>query len=158
MLCGVSLEIRLLDGTDAALVRSAADGVFDHAPQKALTDEFLSDPRHRLVGAIKDGVLVGFVSAVRYVHPDKEPELWINEVGVAPEHQRQGIGRRMLEVMLAQARSLGCVNAWVLTDRENAAAMGLYERAGGSGSTCEMVMFEFPIGRSAGADGGCADE
>ena len=28
-----------------------------------------------------DGVaLVGFVSAVDYVHPDKRPQLWINEV------------------------------------------------------------------------------
>ena len=26
--------------------------------------------------------IVGFASAVHYVHPDKPPELWINEMGV----------------------------------------------------------------------------
>ena len=47
--------------------------------------EILNDPRHRLVVAIDDDAVVGFVSAVLYVHPDKAmPELRINEVGVAP--------------------------------------------------------------------------
>jgi hypothetical protein len=32
--------------------------------------------------------VVGFASAVHYVHPDKAPELWINEVGVAEPGDR----------------------------------------------------------------------
>lgn len=142
----VNLAIRLIDANDAALLRDAEVGVFDHAPVEALTDEFLKDARHHLVGAIADGVLVGFVSAVHYVHPDKAPELWINEVGVGPGYRSRGIGKRMLEAMLAHGRELGCVNAWVLTDRANAAAMSLYESAGGTATPCETVTFEFPIG------------
>ena len=68
--------------------------------------------------ALDAGVVVGFVSAVLYVHPDKpSPELWINEVGVAPSHQRRrasGVG--CWQATLADARATGCREAWVLTD------------------------------------------
>ena len=58
---------------------------------------------HVDVPALDAGVIVGFASGVHYVHPDKPAELWINEVGVAPTHQRQGIGRRLI----AETRRLG---------------------------------------------------
>lgn len=142
----MTIEIRTLTPDDAALVLGAEAGVFDHAPQSALTEEFLRDPRHHLVAAVCEGRVVGFVSAVHYVHPDKAAELWINEVGVAEAYQNRGVGRRMMEAMLSLGRELGCVNAWVLTDRANAAAMRLYAAAGGVEAKAETVMWEFPLG------------
>jgi aminoglycoside 6'-N-acetyltransferase I len=142
---GMSLVIRLLGPNDASLVRGAAAGVFDHAPQETLTAEFLRDARHHLIGALDEGRLIGFVSAVHYVHPDKPAELWINEIGAAPEYQGRGVGRQMLDAMLGHARELGCRKSWVLTDRENAAAMALYRGAGGAEERGETVMFEFEL-------------
>ena len=92
--------------------------MFDDPIDAHAAREFLGDPRHRLAVATDAGVVVGFVSAVVYVHPDKPtPELWINEVGVAPSHQGRGIARRLLESTLEDARASGCREAWVLTDR-----------------------------------------
>jgi GNAT superfamily N-acetyltransferase len=54
---------------------------------------------------------------VHYVHPDKPAELWINEVGVAPSHQRQGVGQRLLGALFELGGSLGCREAWVLTEQ-----------------------------------------
>jgi aminoglycoside 6'-N-acetyltransferase I len=91
-------------------------------------------------------LVVGFVSAVVYLHPDKvAPELWINEIGVAPTHQRQGIGKRLLEAMLEHGRQAGCTEAWVLTERENTAAMGMYASAGGLETRPDPTMFTFPL-------------
>ena len=81
--------------------------------------------------AIDAGQVVGFASGVDYLHPDKPPELWINEVGVAPSHQGQGLGKRLMACLLDHGRTLGCANAWVLTDHGNAAARSLYVAAGG---------------------------
>ena len=78
-----TFEVCVLGRGDEALVLDAVTDVFDHAPQAALVAEFLRDDRHHLVGALEDGRLIGFVSAVHYVHPDKPAELWIDEVGVA---------------------------------------------------------------------------
>ena len=68
---------------------------------------------------------------MHYVHPDKAPELWINEVGVAPSWQRRGLGKAMIEALLAHARAIGCAEAWVGTEPDNTAARGLYEAIGG---------------------------
>ena len=100
------------------------------------------DPRHHLVAAIADDRIVGFVSALDYWHPDKPRELWINEVGVAPAWQHRGVGTQLLQKTLEHARALGCVNAWVLTEPDNAKALGLYRKVGGPAAS-DMVMFSF---------------
>src|SRR4051794_33048143 len=113
------IEIRLLGADDAEMLRSVAPGVFDDPIQPRLTRAFLDDPRHHLTVAREDGVVVGMVTAVDYVHPDKEPQLWINELGVAPSHQKRGIGRLLLDAVLELGRSLGCTEAWLGTEEFN---------------------------------------
>ncbi|HEY2482065.1 MAG TPA: GNAT family N-acetyltransferase [Caulobacteraceae bacterium] len=125
------IDVRLLGPGDAQTLARVAADVFDNPVDPDLASAFLADPRHHIAVAIDDGLVVGFASGVHYVHPDKPPELWINEVGVAPTHRRRGLGRRALTALLAHGRSLGCVNAWVLTDQNNPAARALYAAAGG---------------------------
>ena len=140
------MDIRILNERDEPVLERVADDVFDNPIDVRAAREFLRDSRHRLAVAIDDGVIVGFVSAVLYVHPDKPaPELWINEVGVATSHQRRGIARRLLQAALEEARAAGCREAWVLTDRSNNAAMRLYESCGGEAS--HHVMFTFRLGQ-----------
>jgi ribosomal protein S18 acetylase RimI-like enzyme len=111
----------------------------------ALSAEFLRDPRHHLAVALESGTVVGFASGVHYVHPDKPAELWINEVGVAPTHQRQGLGRKLLQALFARGRELGCREAWVLTSPANGAAVRLYEAVGGIDMADPPVMFTFRL-------------
>jgi ribosomal protein S18 acetylase RimI-like enzyme len=119
--------------------------VFDLAVQPRLVAEFLGDPCHHLVVSLDEGIVVGMASAVHYVHPDKAPQLFINEVGVAPTHRRRGLGTAMVNALLAIARELQCTEAWVLTDRSNPSAMRLYEICGGIPNRQDQVMFEFRL-------------
>lgn len=140
------IEIRLLDANDAHYLRNVAVDVFDDPIVESSVQEFLADPRHRLVVARDNDLVVGFVSAVIYLHPDKPaPELWINEVGVAPTHQRQGIGKRLMQTVLEEAKRSGCTEAWVLTERDNAAAMTMYTSTGGTETLPDPVMFTFKL-------------
>lgn len=125
------VEIRILSTRDAALLERVADDVFDNPIDPALAAAFLADPRHHIAVAIDDGVVVGFASGVDYIHPDKPAELWINEAGVAPTHQRRGLGKRILACLLDHGRSIGCRTAWVATEAGNVAARALYVSAGG---------------------------
>jgi ribosomal protein S18 acetylase RimI-like enzyme len=127
----MNVEVRLLRSGDEAVFARVAEEVFDNAVDPNLTREFLADPRHHIAVALDDGLVVGFASGLHYVHPDKPAELWINEVGVAPPHRRQGVGGRLIAALLTHGRALGCVNAWVLTDRDNEAARALYTKSGG---------------------------
>jgi Acetyltransferase (GNAT) family len=81
-------------GDEPVLFRIAPE-VFDDSIDEAKAREFLADPRHHLVVALDADVVVGFISAAEYIHPDKPaPELWINEVGVAASHRRRASARR----------------------------------------------------------------
>jgi GNAT superfamily N-acetyltransferase len=155
----MTVETRLLGRDEAGVLAHVAPGVFDHAIDVRRTAEFLADPRHHLAVAIEHGVVVGFVSAVHYVHPDKpQPELWINEVSVAPAHRRRGLAKALLQLVIEAGRRLGCGEAWVLTDRQNPAAMRLYASAGGIEATPDAVMFTFfPESAKAAQESGSTD-
>ena len=140
------IEIRLLGPGDWNLLNNVAVDVFDDPIVESSAQEFLTDPRHRLVVALDNDLVVGFVSAVIYVHPDKSaPELWINEIGVAPPHHRQGIGKALMRAILEDAKRSGCSEAWVLTERENLSAMAMYRSTGGEESSPDPVMFTFRL-------------
>ena len=139
----MDIEIRLIGRGEIALLDRVADGVFDRPVQERWARAFLDDARHHLAVAIDGGVVVGMASAVNYVHPDKAPQLWINEVGVAPTHRRRGIGRLLLDALLAHGRTLGCTEAWLGTEEDNVAARRLYESAGGKAEP--FILYSFPL-------------
>jgi ribosomal protein S18 acetylase RimI-like enzyme len=142
----MSIEIRILEAADHNVLERVAADVFDGPINPSWAAEFLHDPRLHLVVALDGDTVVGFASGVHYLHPDKPPELFINEVGVAPSHRRQGVGKEMLQALMDQGRALGCAQAWVLTSRSNAAAMRLYASLGGQDASEEaQVMFEFQL-------------
>jgi RimJ/RimL family protein N-acetyltransferase len=150
------VTFRVLGPADGAVLQNVAEDVFDYPVDARWSAEFLADPRHHLAVVIDDekGQVVGMASGVHYVHPDKAPELWVNEVGVAPSHQGQGIGRRVLASLLAHGRTLGCHEAWVLTSPDNTAARRMYAAAGGLEDAEPSVMFTFTLDGEADVDDG----
>jgi GNAT superfamily N-acetyltransferase len=140
----VTVEIRILGATEDAVLSRVAPDVFDRWIDADAARTFLADPRTHLAVAIEQGVVVGMASAHHYHHPDKpQPQLWIDEVGVAATHRRRGVASRLLAILFDQARALGCGEAWVLAERGNDEACKLYEKAGGH--TSEPVMFTFAL-------------
>jgi ribosomal protein S18 acetylase RimI-like enzyme len=139
----VTPDIRILRASERAILDNVAPGVFDHPLDPRLVTEFLDDDRHHLAVAVDQGQVIGFASGVHYVHPDKPPELWINEVGVASTHQGRGVGKSVIRALLQHGEGLGCAEAWVLTERSNHAAMRLYASTGGQEASEDAVMFTF---------------
>ena len=137
------ITTRLLGPYDASVLDRVADGVFDNAVDPHWTAEFLADPRHHIVVALDGHTVVGMATAVHYVHPDKAAQLWVNEVGVAPSHQRRGIGLRLLRSMLAHGRDIGCSEAWLATEPDNLPARRLYLAAGGQEDP--MLLYSFDL-------------
>jgi ribosomal protein S18 acetylase RimI-like enzyme len=145
----MAIEIKVLHSGDENILMNAAPGVFDNPVDGKLAREFLEDSRHHIAVAIDGGFVVGFASGVHYIHPDKPPELWINEVGLAPTHQRRGLGKGVLRALFDVGRAHKCRVAWVLTDRSNVAAMALYSSVGGTegtdGLSKAMVGYSFAL-------------
>lgn len=141
------IEVRLLGAKDVSVLERVADDVFDGPVDPKWCSEFFRDARHHLAVAIDDGAVVGMVSAVHYVHPDKAPQLWINEIGVAATHRRRGIGRQLLDTILAHGRTLGCTEAWLGTEETNEPARSLYRGAGGISEPFTLYSFRLEPGK-----------
>jgi ribosomal protein S18 acetylase RimI-like enzyme len=142
----MTVEIIILRPGDEPVLSRIAAGVFDDPIVPQAAREFLTDPRHHLAVATEAGLVVGFASGVHYVHPDSpRPEFWINEVGVAPAQQGRGLGKALVQALLNVARDLDCLEAWVLTERDNAPALQLYKSVGGDADHGETIMFTFRL-------------
>jgi ribosomal protein S18 acetylase RimI-like enzyme len=143
--------IKILGPGDHHVLQNVAPDVFDNPIDAAWSKEFLEDSRHHIAVAIDDRLVVGFVSAVHYIHPDKPPELWINEVAVAPTHRDLGLAKAMMRALFELGRAHNCVTAWVLTNRNNAEAMALYSSIGGvqggAGIGDAVVGYSFDLDR-----------
>lgn len=122
------IEVRRLGPGDEAVLDKVAEDVFDKPIRPDRAAAYLREANHLLVVAIADGVVVGQCAAVTHRHPDKVTELYLDEVGVAPTHYRQGIATRMIREMLSWGRERGCEEAWVGTKPDNIAARALYRR------------------------------
>lgn len=86
---------------------------------------------------------MGMTSGFHYVHPDKDPSLFIDEVGVIDAFRNKGIARRLVEFLCSWGKELGCKEAWVITDGSNEAAKKAYTAAGGIQEDSNIVLFEF---------------
>lgn len=158
----MEVAVRVLGRDELAMLDDVAADVFDGPVDRRWAAEFLTDPRHHLAVAVAGGVVVGMASGVHYVHPDKPPELWVNEVGVAPPFQNRGVGRQLLRALFARGREVGCAKGWVGTEVGNAAARRLYQAVGGVEDAEPFVLVSFTLGEGdrpsaepgASADGG----
>ncbi|CDX50132.1 Aminoglycoside 6'-N-acetyltransferase [Mesorhizobium plurifarium] len=142
----MNVEIRRLHpGDDAVVIRVAAD-VFDEPVRPDRLAAYLNAPGHFMIVAIIDEIVVGQCAAVIHRHPDKVSELYIDEVGVAPPFQRQGIARKMLDAMFEIGREHGCEEAWVGTEPDNEPARALYEtRREPHGKAETFVMYVYRL-------------
>ena len=139
----MGVEIHLVTQANAALLDRVDDDVFDHPLQPALVRAFLANPSNLLAVAVEDDAVVGMASGIAYVHPDKPPQLFVNEVGVAGRCQRRGIATGLVKALLARGCELGCTEAWVATEEGNAAARALYASMRGKEDAERAVVYTF---------------
>ena len=124
---------------DVDLVLSAAR-LFDDEPRADLTAAFLAGPGNHLVLALVDGVPVGFVSGIEIVHPDKELEMLLYELGVDESHRRAGHGRELVLALAAIAVERSCRGMWVPVDPANQAGIATYRSAGAVDEELSLIM------------------
>ena len=139
----MTVEIRVLGEGDEAILNNVATDVFDHDIKPDMARRFLADPAHHIVVAIEDETVVGMATGNDYLHPDKPVMFWVNEMGVAPSHQRRGIGKMLLRRILDLAKALGREEAWLGTEDDNVAARALYQSLEGEEESFVMYTWEF---------------
>jgi len=122
--------VRIEAVVDASILASGA-GLFDDPPGVAASSRFFRAAGHHLLFAFDDdGHPVGFVTGVELVHPDKGVEMYLNELGVAPECRGRGVGGQLVTALMRLAKEVGCYGMWGVTEPDNAGAIATYRHAG----------------------------
>ena len=138
-------DIRRLTAANAGLLDALAPDVFDNPVDPRALAAFLADTRHVMFVAVENGVVVGMASAFEYLHPDKPPQLFINEVGVTPSHQRRGIGHALTKALVQEARARGCTYAWLGTATDNTPAQACFASVPGAGKPQSFLLYEWEL-------------
>ena len=83
------------------------------------------ETRHYLVARSDDGGVVGYAGLIAV-----RDEATIQTIAVSERLQGTGLGRRLLDALLAEAAQRGCRQIFLEVRAENVAAQRLYARAG----------------------------
>jgi ribosomal protein S18 acetylase RimI-like enzyme len=135
--------IRRVTAGNTALLDNVAPGVFDEEIDTEHQAVWTKSAGHLMVMALLDGTVVGMCTAMLHRHADKVTELYVDEVGVAEDYRRQGLGRRMMDEMFKWGVGRGCKETWVATEPDNLPARGLYESlAGGEFNECVFYTYK----------------
>lgn len=120
------ITLRPLELSDVPRVAELERELFAHtAWSEALITAELRAPDRWYRAAEAGGLLVGYAG------------LWFDgevaqvmTIGVAPAHQREGLGTTLLEALLDRSRALGAGEVLLEVAVDNTAAIALYERFG----------------------------
>ena len=102
----------------------------------------MNSPSHLIVVALAGDLVVGMATGVIYLHPDKPPQLWINEVGTGVEWRCRGIAKRTTLALMQEAVRQGCVEMWLGTEADNLPARAVYRALDGD-ETEGLVMYDW---------------
>jgi aminoglycoside 3-N-acetyltransferase I len=143
------MQIRRLVPTDLELARATfvmMAAVFDE-PRRPLPDDYLHALLARAdfwaLAAVEDGEPLGGITAhVLPMTRSPSRELFVYDVAVREDHQRQGIGRAMLVELCAQAARAEIASVFVAVADEDVHAMDFYRGVGGAASPVTLFSFD----------------
>ena len=106
------------------------------AKQEAALKMILGDPRLGRIYVARDGKKVVAMSSLLFTVSTAEggKAALFEDLVVRPEYRNQGIGAKLLEYVIGQAREQGVLRLTLLTDMQNEQAQVLYRKLGFVGS------------------------
>ena len=143
------MEYRRLTIDDLAMAmvmnRDFREGFAEESSLRA----FLCDPDCWLFAAAEDGRIIGFAYgyALQRLNTQRKM-LYIHEVGVLDDCQRQGIGTRLMKELLKACEAEHICKMFLTCYQNNAGANALYRKAGGetmAESQGKDTVYWFPI-------------
>ena len=94
--------------------------------------EFLSCERNYFLVTLIGEQPVGFILAYRLMRVDRDQDMMLfYEIVVDVKNRNHGVGKLLIKELKNICREEKIMKMWVLTNRSNLAAVGLYKETGG---------------------------
>ena len=108
------------------LMNNVSEDVFDYPIKSNSLKSFLNQNNHHLLCAFNDkNQVIGFVSFVEIYHPDKDIQIFVNELSVHISYQRMKIGTHLMNQVFAHAKD-HAYYVWLATEVDNDEAIDFY--------------------------------
>jgi ribosomal protein S18 acetylase RimI-like enzyme len=129
--CGAAADLDALARLLGFLFSIESDFRPDAIRQRRGLAMLLGDPRAAVLVAVEDHRVVGMATAQLLVSTaEGELSALVEDVVVDPEARGRGVGAQLVAQCEEWARSRGATRLQLLADRDNAAALRFYDRAG----------------------------
>ena len=104
----------------------------DPQKQRRALELILAEPSRARIYVAREAGTVIAMAALHFTTSTAEggKVAWFEDCIVRPEYRRKGIGKALLEYVIAQARAEGALRVMLLTDGDNARAHALYREIG----------------------------
>jgi GNAT superfamily N-acetyltransferase len=126
------MDLRQASPSDAAAIRSLTRDAYakwvpliNREPTPMTADYDIAVREHRFDLLLLDGELVGLIETI-----EEDDQLLIENVAIAPKHQRQGFGRMLLAHAEQIARNLGKARLRLYTNQRFAENVRIYKHLG----------------------------
>ena len=118
------------------LFEQEAEFTPDAGKQETALKQIFADPSLGRLYVARDGSRVVAMASLLFTVSTAEggKAALFEDLVVRPDYRKQGIGARLLEYVIAQARAEGVLRMTLLTDMQNEQAQVLYRRLGFVGS------------------------
>ena len=143
------MEYRRLTAADFSMALNMNRDFRESFAKEESLRAFLGDPDCWLFAAVQENRVIGFAYgyALQRLNTQRKM-LYIHEVGVLDDWQRQGIGTRLMEELLKACEAEHICKMFLTCYQNNAGANALYRKAGGKccdESQGEDTVYWFPI-------------
>ncbi len=134
-------EIKRLTLHDAAVVKSIVKLFRSSDTDDKWVQDFLINQQNYVIACLSGASPVGFLLAYELQRYDRNGMLYIHEVNVLPQYQREGIGKRLMEEAIRICKEKGLFKSFLITNKSNTAACGLYETTGAIATEDDNIVY-----------------
>jgi GNAT superfamily N-acetyltransferase len=130
------------------LFESEAEFSPDNAKQGAALQAILAEPAKGRIFVARDGREIVAMASLLYTISTAEggKAALFEDLVVAPDHRKRGIGEALLKHVIAHARAEGVLRITLLTDMQNERAQAMYRRVGFVGSPMKPMRLKIKKG------------
>jgi aminoglycoside 3-N-acetyltransferase I len=113
-------------------------------PDQHYLQQLLNDKNFFVYVALQNQNVLGGLTAYRLAqYHSTRPLVYIHDLAVATDRQRQGIGKRLVSALLHQCREIGAEGMFVQAEEEDAHAIDFYRATGSPGE--RIYHFYYPL-------------